>query len=295
MHSLSVTEGSLILPSLSLTRDRFHSLTLRSLSLTEGNSESLTLQSLSLIDENGFQRISFKENSFEDGSLKELDKNLAHSLTEGGAETNSLPHLSVQERMLAQEAETNSFSQSFSQRNLSLRMCLRIFLLCSFQLVCAALFLKTCSFTMSLPTESLQADQLEAAYFRSSFDRHSLQQEELVTAYCRKSFEQQSFQQDELELACLLSPTRASQLSSFQQKKLSRKSFDSFDQLDLEISLSLTWFGSTSFSYQLQADSFDRSSFELRALPCTAWLHSSDQRSFQLSDQRSFQLTRSTA
>ena len=191
MHSLSVTEGSLILPSLSTTRDRFNSLTWTSLSLTEANLQSLildswsfpivsltlynlsrerdrfqslTLQSLSLNDEDGFQKISFKEVSFEDGSLKELDKNLAHSLTEGGAETNSLPHLSLAESMLAQEAETNSFSHSFSQRNLSLRMCLRIFLLCSFQLVCAALLLKTCSFTMSLPTESLQADQLVAAY-----------------------------------------------------------------------------------------------------------------------------------
>ena len=263
------------------------SLTLYNLSREGDRFQNLTLQSLSLNDESGLHTVSFKEVSFEDGSLKELDKNLAHSLTEGGAETNSLPHLSVQERMLAQEAETNSFSESFSQRNLSLRMCLRIFLLCSFQLVCAALFLKTCSFTMSLTTESLQADQLEAAYIKG-FDRHSLQQEELVTAYCRKSFEQQSFHQDELELACLLSPTRASQLSSFQQKKLSRESFDSFNQLDLEISLSLTWFGSTSFSYQLQADSFDRSSFELRALPCTAWFQPSDQRSFQLT---SVQLT----
>ena len=45
---------SLTLPSLSRTRDRFHSLTLHSLSLTKSNSPSLTLQSLSLIDENGF-------------------------------------------------------------------------------------------------------------------------------------------------------------------------------------------------------------------------------------------------
>ena len=149
LHSLSVTEGSLILPSLSITRDRFNSLTLSSLSLTEDQLtdsftldswsfpivsltlcnlsrerdrfQSLTLQSLSLNDENGFQRISFKEVSFEDGSLKELVKNLAHSLTEGGAETNSFPHHSFEKRMLAQEAETNSFSQSFSQRILSLK------------------------------------------------------------------------------------------------------------------------------------------------------------------------------
>ena len=208
------------MPSLSLTRDRFNSLTWSSLSLTEANLQSLTLdswsfpiasltlsnlsrerdrfqsltlQSLSLNDENGFQRNSFKEDSFEDGSLKELVKNIAHSLTEGGAETNSLPHLSFEKRMLAQEAETNSFSKSFSQRILSLKTCLRIFLLCSFQLVCAALLLENSSFRMSLPNESLQADQLEAAYFRSSFEQHSyskkslqLTAEELAAAYCRK-------------------------------------------------------------------------------------------------------------
>ena len=61
LHSLSDTRDSLTLPSLSLTGDRFH---------------SLTLQSLSLIDENRFQRISFKEDSFEDGSLKETAESL---------------------------------------------------------------------------------------------------------------------------------------------------------------------------------------------------------------------------
>ena len=67
LHSLSDTRDSLTLPSLSLIRDRFH---------------SLTLQSLSLIDENRFQRISFRDDSFEDGSLKEPDKSLAHTLAE---------------------------------------------------------------------------------------------------------------------------------------------------------------------------------------------------------------------
>ena len=171
---------------------------------------------------------------------------------------------------------------------------------------------------MSFPNESLPADQLEAAYFRSSFDRSIRRQltarracdtayskNQLVTAYCRKSFEQQSLQQDELQLACLLSPTRASQLISFEQKKLSLDSFeqldlgtslsfswfsllrcsrstsDSFNQLDLAISLSLPKLGSTSFSYQLSADSFDISSFEHRAFHCTALLHSSATDSFR--------------
>ena len=205
--------------------------------------------------------------------------------------TNSFSSMSFEKRMLAQEAETNSFLQSFSQRNLSLRMCLRIFLLCSFQLVCAALLLENCSFRISFPTESLQSDQLVAAY-RSSFKNSSLQPEELAAAYCRKSFEQQSLQPEELMTAysrrsfqqeslmqdalaapCFQSPTRASELTSFEQNELHRSILDSFDQLDLEISLSFSQLGSTSFSYQLQADSFDRISFELRASLCAALLY----------------------
>ena len=167
--------------------------------------------------------------------------------------------------MLAQEAETNSFSQSLSKRTLSLRMCLRIFLLCSFQLVCAALFLGTCSFRMSLPIESLQADQLVAAY-SSSFKQPSLQQEELGSASSRRSFQQHSFQQesllqDELAATQLQSPTRASQLSSFEKIE----PLESFIyQLDLENSLSLPWFSLLRCS---------NSSFELRALPCAALLY----------------------
>ena len=188
LDSWSFPIASLTLPSLSLTRDRFHSLTWPSLSLTKGNSKSLTLQSLSLIDENRFQTISFREVSLEDGSLKENEKNLAHNKLTRRAGTNSFSNISFQERMLAQEAETNSFSQSFSQRNLSLRMCLRIFLLCSFQLVCAALLLGTCSFRIRFPNESLQSEELAATYGKDSLDQHSLQQDQLEAAYFRSSF-----------------------------------------------------------------------------------------------------------
>ena len=296
LDSWSFPIVSLTLPSLSRIRDRFHSLTLHSLSLTKGNLESLTLQSLSLIDENGFQRISFREVSFEDGSLKENEKSLAHTKLERRAETNSFPQLSFPEDQLAEtEAKTNSFSNQSLNRILSFRMCLRIFWFCSFQLVCAALLLKNSSFRMSLPTESLQADQLQAAYsrssfqqtslqqeellpayFRSSFDRHSLQQEELVTAYSRRSFHQESLLQDELAATQLQSPTRASQLSSFEKIE---PLDNSNHQLDLETSLSLSWFSLLRCS---------NSSFELRALLCAALLYTRI-RNRQL---QSFQLTR---
>ena len=287
LTSWSLPIDSLPLHSLNRPEDRFHSLTLHSLSVTRDSltlpslssigdrSSSLTLQSLSLINENRFQRISFKEVSFEDGSLEETADILEHSLAEGGAETNSFSNIRFQERMLGQEAETNSFfTQSFSERILSLRMCLRIFLLSSFQLTCAALLLGTCSFAMSFPNESLQS-------------------EELVAAYSRSSFPQQSLQQDELERAYFQSPTRASQLDSLEQKKLCSMSLDnlseqlcstplyrstlaSFNQLDLEISLSLTWLGSTRCRTQLQANTLARSRFEHRALPCAALAIASD-------------------
>ena len=109
LHSLSLQRSnseSLTLTKWSLPIDN---LTLPSLSFPRGNLESLTLQSLSLTDENSLQGLSFKERIFGDGSLEETAENLDHSLTEGGAGTNSFSNLRFQERMLAQEAGTNSF------------------------------------------------------------------------------------------------------------------------------------------------------------------------------------------
>ena len=110
------------------------------------------------------------------------------------------------------------------------------------------------------------------------------------------SFQQQSLKQDELEAAYLHSPTRANQLDSLEQMELCRINLDSLiHQLDLETSLSLTWFGSTRCRHLLQPDSFDRSSFEHRALPCAALLdttristqlHNKQVQSFQLPMQQ---------
>ena len=263
LESLTLTSWSfpivgLTLPSLSRTRDRFHSLTLHSLSLTKGNSASLTLQSLRLIDENRFQTISFREDSFEDGSEKELDESLAHTFLERRAGTNSFSKISLQAKKPPKEAKTNSFSSQSFRGILSLNLWWRIFLLCSFQLVCAALFLRTCSFRISLPTESLQADQLEAAYFRSSFYRHSLQQGELVAAYGRKSFEQQSFQQDELDLAYLFSPTRASNLDCLAQTFKQ----DSLEKQPLEKKLVHNIFANNFFQQSSFKDNFSNNIFQ---------------------------------
>ena len=120
---------------------------------------------------------------------------------------------------------------------MSFRICLRIFLLGSFQLVCAALL-------------------LENGSFRNSFSNKSLQPDELAAAYSNNRDEQQ--QQDELTAPCFQSPTRAIQLDSLQQLELSRSIFDDFDQLDLQMSLSVLGLSRN----QLQTDSFSRISFE---------------------------------
>ena len=261
LHSWSFAIDSLYLDSLSLPEDRFHSLNWNSLSLQNSNSQSLilhslhdkrdrlcslTLPSLSLIDENCFPRMSFKETSFEHGILEELDETLAHTKLKRKAGTNSFSTDSFTKTTLAQEAGTNSFFNSFSYRIWSLRMCLRMLLFCSFQLMSAALFLRTCFCTSTFPKESLQEEQLVAAYFTNSFQTQSLQTKELEVAY-------------QLDLCTSLGFT------CFSLSRCSRSTLESFNQLDPTTSLSLPQLGSISFSYQLQADSFDRISFELRA------------------------------
>ena len=192
LESWSFPTPSLTLQSLIPTRDRLHSLTWQSLSLKKGNLhsltlqslslangilqslilaswsfaiasltlcnlsqerdrlQSLTLQSLSLTEANGFEPLSFKDLSLEDGK-QELEENLANNLLKRRAETNSFSRISLQERKPAQEAKTNSFSNHSFRGILSLYW--PIFLLCSFQLVCSALLLKT-----SFPIQSLQPE-----------------------------------------------------------------------------------------------------------------------------------------
>ena len=279
--SLSLTEANL--ESLIFANWSFPtgSLTLDNLSRKEDRLQSLTLQSLSLNHENGIQKMSFKQVSLQDGSLKELEEHLANQHVKKRAETNSFSQESFRKDQLEDKrAKTNGFStHSFPQRILSLQMCLLIFLFGSFYLAGAALYLTTCSFKISLTTESLQ-------------------QEELAAAYCNKSFQQESLQQDELQTAYLHQLDQDTSLSfhCFSLPRCSKITLESFNQLDPVQSLSFQMLGSTSVSYQLQADSFHRISFELRASICAALfqtirIRNRQLHSFQLSDQQSFQLT----
>ena len=244
--SLSLTEANL--HSLILSNWSFPtgSLTLDNLSRRKDRLQSLTLQSLSLDHANGFHKMSFEQVSLQDGSLKETEDTLANNIASGGAETNSLPQHSFEDQLAGKEDGTNIFSQSFLDGILSLSICLLIFL-SSFQLTCSALSFGIC-------------------YLSGIFPKESLQPEELVAAYCTMIFEH--------------SQKRGSQQDSFQKEKLTNKSFDnnhlcrtqlgtttlgSF-QLDLATSLSLPEFSQTRSRSQLQSVSFEHSSFEQRAL-----------------------------
>ena len=266
--SLSLTEANL--DSLILSNWSFPtgSLTLYNLSRREDRLQSLTLQSLSLNHENGFQRMSFEQVSLQDGSLKETEDTLANNIASGGAETNSLPQHSFEDQLAGKEDGTNIFSQSFLDGILSLSICLLIFL-SSFQLICSALSFGIC-------------------YLSGIFPKESLQPEELVAAYCIMIFEH--------------SQKRGSQQDSFQKEKLTNKSFDnnhlcrtqlgtttlgSF-QLDLATSLSLPEFSQTRSRSQLQSVSFEHSSFEQRALHGAALFQDLRIRNRQL---QSFQLS----
>ena len=147
-------------------------------------------------------------------------------------------------------------------------------------------------------TISLQQEELAAAYSKKSFAQQSQHQEELWKASSNKSFQQESIQQDELQTAYLNQLDQDTSLS-FTYSSLfrgSRGTLESFNQLDPVQSLSFQMLGSISVSYQLQADSFHRISFELRASICAALLQTirirnSQLYNFQVSDQNSFQLT----
>ena len=74
--------------------------------------------------------------------------------------------------------------------------------------------------TASCHHDSLQHDELVAAYSRDSFHRQSLQTDELAAAYSKDSLQEQSLQTDELEIAsqnqleALECSTRASKLDA---------------------------------------------------------------------------------
>ena len=148
-----------------------------------------------------FRETPSEEDSFEDESLKELEEHNEHQPYKRRAETSSFSQESFRkDQLAAKRARTTSFSvPSLLKRILSLQLCLQIFLrkFWNFQLSGAALYLTNGSFRVSLPTESLPADQLVAAY-RSNRQPNSLQAEELAAAYSKKSFVQQSLQQEEL-------------------------------------------------------------------------------------------------
>ena len=176
LHSLSLADASLQSNSLA-------SLTENSLSLTESNSASLILPSCSLQTDNE-SSLTLQSLSFKSDSLEETEKETAHNLAKGGAETNSFPQDRLQEELCPLEldnenaksgAGTNSFTHKrFLDGILSLNRRLRIFLLVSFQLTCAALFLVTSSVTKSFQSLCEQLCQMSLDSLINQLDRISL-------------------------------------------------------------------------------------------------------------------------
>ena len=199
---------SLTLPSLSLQSNNFESLTLTSWSLSADNLDSLILPSCSLQSENA-DSLTLQSLSFTSDSLEETEKNKEHSLAKGGAETNSFSQHSLQEELCQlelvdenadREAGTNSFTpKSFLERILSLKRRLRIFLLVSFQLTCAALFLGTSYVTKSFQSLS---EQLCKSNFPSMISqlalRTSLSLHQFGSTTCRSQLQQNKFQAEQL-------------------------------------------------------------------------------------------------
>ena len=175
----SLTEKSLSLDDDSLQSSSLDSLTEESLSLRNSNLASLILHSCSLRTDNE-SSLTLQSLSFENESLKEPEKETEHSLGKGGAETNSFSQLSLSEDLSAEElvdseAETNSFTQnSFLDRIGSLQRRLQIFLLVSFQLICAAFLLVTSYVTVSFQGFSEQLCKMSLDSMISQLDRISL-------------------------------------------------------------------------------------------------------------------------
>ena len=202
LHSLSLAEPSLQSNSL-------ESLTETSLSLAEDNQDSLILPSCSLQSENA-SSLTLQSLSFKSDSLEEIEKDKAHSLAKGGAETNSFAQDRLQEELCYFElvdgnaksgAGTNSFThKSFLDRILSLKRRLRIFLLVSFQLTCAALVLVTSYVTKSFQSFSEQLCKISLDSLINQLDlRTSLSFNQFGSTACRTQLQQNQFGQQQLQ------------------------------------------------------------------------------------------------
>ena len=193
-------------------------MTVNSLSLSEDNLDSLILPSCSLQSEIAHS-LTLQRLSFQSDSLGETEKDKAHSLEKGGAETNSFAQDSLQEELChfelvdgnaESEAGTNSFThKSFLDRILSLKRRLRIFLLVSFQLTCAALSLGTSYVTRSFHSFILQLCKNNLDSLINQLDlRTSLSLNQFGSTACRSQLQQTSSSQNSLFS------------SSFQQQQL---------------------------------------------------------------------------
>ena len=242
----SLTLHSLSLAKASLQSNSLESLTRSSLSLSADNSDSLILPSCSLQSENA-NSLTLQSLSFKSDSLEETEKKTAHSLANGGAATNSfsqdslqddLCHVELEDENAKSEAGTNSFThKSFLDRIVSLQMRLRIFLLVSFQLICAALFLVTSYVTKSFQSFSAQLCKSNLDSLISQLDlRTSSSFNQFGSTTCRSQLQQNKFQSEQLVHQQLPATTTAL-ATQLQQNNNKNKELDdnkSFEHYQLQ-------------------------------------------------------------
>ena len=233
LHSLSfdrtslqrLSFQSLILHRLGLAkarfqRDNFESLTVTSLSVSADKSDSLILPSC-ILQSDAANSLTLQSLSFPTDSFEEIENKTAHTFATGRAETNSFSrdffqeefgYLKFLEQIAYNEAGTNSLiPNSFLERILSLNRCLRTFLLVSFQLTCAVLFLATSYVTTTFQSFSAQLCQSNVV--------SSINQLDLATSLSFKQLRQKNF------------PLHSAQLSFH---KFSQKNLESLSEQPLQ-------------------------------------------------------------
>ena len=261
-QSLSFEEvslQSLTLMSWSFQRDILESLTLISWSFQRYILESLILLSLSFISltwiaKKSFSRSNFQEEILEEGSLKELVKDIAHCRATGGAETSSFTHLCFLENLLAMKlvdrvAGTNSFSQKSLLRILSLTKRLSTLQLDSLELICAALFLGTCLVIISLQSLSNQLCSSNPDSLTRQLDLTiSLSFQQLGSTSCRTQLQQDQFQQEQLDKQQLFKQSGQNQLTN----QLGNRQLDQTQSFDHSNHLQRTSLENKKHNKQLQ-------------------------------------------
>ena len=107
-------------------------------------------------------------------------------------------------------------------------------------------------------------------------------------AFVHPAFPKRAYKKEQLEATYQLDQCTSVSFTCFSLSQCSSITLESFNQLDLATSLSFPKLDSVRFSHQLQANSFDKSSFELRAFRGAASLQIDQDQATPASESFSF-------